>query len=117
MVDRTPSTIVILGAAFPFEGMLPFESVEYLTGASIVWLCGMNQTPIQDNMLEKLAIKDLFVSLATKKSVYISLHRSYLDMLKKYYYEHYGVNVLASLVFKANSFDLYKITIETKAEV
>jgi hypothetical protein len=112
ILAKTPATIVTWGAVFPYEGILPFESIEYLTGTSIIWLCGMNQSPIQNRMLAKQGINDVYTALVTQKTVFISMAQFQTNFLKKYYYEHYKTNIQANQVYTSNSFELYRVLLD-----
>jgi hypothetical protein len=101
--------IQTLGAAFPYEGLLPFESPSYLSGPRLVWLCGMNQTPVQRKQLAENRIDDLFESLSTGTSIYIVLNPNVAGILKQYIYEHYRKNVSVSVVYGAQTFNIYRV--------
>lgn len=108
---ETPATLVTWGHTFPFEGILPFESREYLSGANIIWFCGQNQTPIQNKMLEKQGIVDIFRALATQKTVFISMGENEFRLLQRYYYEHHKANIVVSPAFLSDSFTLFRVAL------
>jgi hypothetical protein len=103
-------TLATLGAAFPYEAILPFESPKYLAGIRFVWLAGMNQSPIQKKQLTAIGIQDLFATLLTGDRIYISFDPAVSDIIRKYYLEHYKVSVGFLPVPLGNSFAAYKVT-------
>lgn len=107
-------TLVTLGASFPYEGFLPFESPSYLEGARIVWLCGMNQSPVQKRQLEDNGIADLFASLSDGTVAYIVLDASAIGMLKQYLYEHYRKNVNVKSAFVGQGFMVYRLIVSSR---
>lgn len=109
-LSSTPITLVNLGAAFPYEGMLPFESFTYLEETRHVWLCGMNQSPVQKKQLADNNIKDLFSLLSDGTTAYIVLDAGVIRILKQYIFEHYQRNVNVSPVFIGKSFTVYRVS-------
>lgn len=108
-LSSTPVTLVTLGAAFPYEGLLPFESPSYLAGARIVWLCGMNQSPVQKKQLAENRIDDLFGSLISGPTTFIVLDPVVKGILKQYIYEHYRENVNITPVFIGKTFAVCRV--------
>ena len=88
----SPVTFVTIGASFPYEGLLPFESPSYLSGARILWLCGRNQSPVQKKQLADNGIDDLFAELSDGTIPYVVLNQGTVGILKQYLYEHYRKN-------------------------
>jgi hypothetical protein len=106
-------TLVTLGAAFPYEAILPFESPKYLSDIRFIWLCGMNQAPIQKKQLTDSGIQDLFSSLISGDKTYISFNPAVSDILKTYFYEHYRANVSFLPVYAGNGFSAYQVSVTT----
>jgi len=107
---HNPVTLVTLGAAFPYEAILPLESPNYLPGIRFVWLAGLNQSPIQNKQLTAIGIQDLFSALLSDNKTYILFDPAVADIIKQYYHEHYNVNVGFFPTYIGNSFAAYKVT-------
>jgi hypothetical protein len=110
LVAGTPVTIVAWGADFPFEGILPFERLDTLDGAGVVWLAGMNQAPVQKKMLERQGMTDLFSGLVNQSTAFISMRPDKIGLLRRYYLEHFGIDIGINLVHKSSSLYLYKLS-------
>ncbi len=107
-------TLVTLGASFPFEGLLPFESPSYLAGARIVSLGGFNQSPVQRKQLADNGIADLFASLSDGTVAYIVLDAAAIGMLKQYLYEHYRKKVNVKSAFVGQGFMVYRLMVSSR---
>lgn len=108
-VSALSITLVVFGGSLPYEGLLPFESPSYLKNAHIIWLCGMNQTPVQKKQLEDLKIDDLFVSLMSGTTTYVVLGVEPAELMKKYVYEHYEKIINFTPVYRGNSFAVFRV--------
>lgn len=98
-----PIILVTFGDAFPYEGLLPFEAPSYLERGRFVWLCSMNQSPVQKKQLIENGISDLFNHLSVGKNAYIVLDPAVSGIFKRYIFEHYGkqVNLLPAFIGKS----------------
>lgn len=111
LASKWPVKLVTLGASFPYEGILPFESAGYLSGARFVWLCGMNQSPLQKKQLAENNINDIFETLITGKTAYINLDPALGSFLQKYIFEHYQKQVNVTPVYVSSSFTIYRLMV------
>lgn len=109
-LSSPPVTLVTLQDSFPYEGLLPFESPSYLANARFIWLCGMNQSPVQEKQLTDLQIDDLFASISEGKTSYVVLYRGFIGIMKQYIFEHYRKNVNVIPVFNSKTFTVYRIS-------
>lgn len=109
LTSGKPLTLVTLGFSFPYEGILPFESPGYLSAAHIVWLCGMNQSPLQKKQLAENGIDDIFESLLNNDNSCIEINDAFIPFLQQYYLEHYRKQVVVLPYYQGNSFVIHKI--------
>lgn len=109
VLNSSPIVLVTLGASFPYEGLLPFESPSFLASARFVCLGGMNQSPVQKKQLAENRIDDLFASLSSGTTTYIVLDRMVIGILKQYIYEHYRKTINVTPVFTGKSFTVFRV--------
>lgn len=109
LLSKTPITLVTVGPSFPYEGILPFESADYLSRARFICLGGMNQSPVQKKQLAENDINDIFEALITEKTAYINLDPALGSFLQKYISEHYQKQVSVTPVYTSSSFTIYRL--------
>ena len=112
----SPATFVTIGAAFPYEGLLPFESLSYLSGARLLGLGGMNQSPVQKKQLADNGINDLFAALCDGTISYVVLNEGTIGILKQYLQEHYRKNVKFTPAFVGRTFRVYRLLVPPSQE-
>ncbi len=106
---QRPFILVVMGASFPYEGILPFSPIDDLSGIRIVWLCGMNQTPVQKKQLADLGIDDLFSDLTSKRDMYIALAPVEVGIVRQYILEHYQQAVNLLPIYSRSTMRLYRV--------
>jgi len=104
-----PIKLATLGASFPYEGFLPFESPNYLSGVQLILLGGMNQSPLQQKQLLENDIDDLFGSLLTDRTTFICLDPALLSIFQTYIFEHYKKYVTFSPIYASNTYVILRI--------
>lgn len=104
-----PLNLITVGVAFPFGGILPFESADYLSGARFIWLCSMNQTPIQKKQIAECHMHDIFMSLLSDAATYVVIQPKLTVFLQRYIWEHYNIKTVAIPVYATKSFIVYRI--------
>lgn len=110
VLATAPATVVTVGGAFPYEGLLPFESPAYLSAVHFVWLCGMNQKPLQKRQLADLQLTDLFEALVTDSRTFLVIDRKTAPYLQQYLFEHYQRRTAYIPLFTGQQLTLYKLT-------
>lgn len=101
--------LVTLGSSFPYEGFLPFESPSYFSGFKIIPLGGTNQSPLQQKQLIENDIDDIFCSLLTSRTTFISLDPALLNIFQTYIFEHYKKFVTFSPIYASNTYVILRI--------
>lgn len=108
-VSPAPQTLVTVGSVFPYEGILPFETVDYLPGVCVIWFCGMNQSPVQKKQLTDNRIEDIFLTLMDNKTAYIVIDPMQAAILQRYLQEHYRRLVGFAPVYTGIDFTMYRL--------
>lgn len=108
-LSSPPTIFITFGDSFPYEGLFPFESPAYLVGGRFVWLCSMNQSPVQKKQLIENGISDLFKLLSVGMDAYIVLDPAAFKVLNRYIFEHYGKQINLSPAFIGKSFTAYRV--------
>lgn len=114
VVSQQPVKIITLGAAFPYEFILPFETVDYLSGIRFIWLNSGNQSPLQKKQIAAAKMTDIFRSLLTDPDTYIVLDRDAVGILRQYIFEHYRQSINVFPVYQASSFGLFRLVTTEK---
>jgi len=109
LASKKPLKLITVGIAFPFGGILPFESPRYLAGARFIWLCSMNQVPIQKKQIEECGMHDIFISLVSDNATYIIIQPELIFFLQRYIWEHYNIKTVVIPAYTAKGFTIYKI--------
>lgn len=115
LVAKKPVNLITVGQTFPFEGILPFESPEYLSGARFIWLCSMNQGPIQKRQIAECGMQDIFVSLLSDPATFIIIQPEWLVFLQRYIWEHYDIKTVVAPIYGTKQFIIFKITADSKS--
>lgn len=110
---HTSQTFVVWGGAFPYEAIRPLERHDYLQNFRIISLGAMNQSPIQQRMLNTQRIHDLPRALFERDDVFLSLFPERVEdgVLVKYLAEHYGVTVTLTPAFQETPLRFWKVTL------
>jgi len=119
LVSRRPITQVVLGSSYPFGGILPFESTDYLSGTPIVWFSsGLNQSPLQKKQLAELHIDDIFSSLINGSETYMVIKPVLTSTLQRYIYEHYQKKIVGIPAYSGKSLTMYRLmTVNTSITI
>lgn len=108
-VSPAPKTLVTVGSVFPYEGILPFESVDDLADTCVIWFSGMNQSPVQKQLLADHRIEDVFLTLINEDTAYIVIDPMQAAIFKRYIQEHYQRLVGLAPVYAGIDFTLYRL--------
>jgi hypothetical protein len=99
LAPRISDTFVAWGGNFPYEMILPLERHDYLRNFRMIAVAALNQSPVQQRMLDDQGIKDLPRVLFERDNVFLSLNvKKRGTLLTRYLAEHYGVAVTLTLV-------------------
>jgi hypothetical protein len=106
----TPSLTFIVWGSFPYEAIFPFESHGYLRGLRAIAVAALNQSPVQQRMLDAQGISDLPRALFEREDVFLSFDSDNQAMrLTRYLAEHYGVAVTLTPVFDDPPLRFWKV--------
>jgi hypothetical protein len=105
-------TFVVVGAAFPYEAILPLERQEYLRNLRILSLGPSNQSPMQQRMLGAQGIGDLHRALFEQPDVFLILspERGEDILVERYLAEHYQVAVTITPYWHEGPLRVGKVT-------
>ncbi len=105
-------TVVVLGANFPYDAILPIEETHYLRDLRIVAVGASNQSPAQRRVLAARSLDDLPRALFERDDVLVALRPESEDdrLLERYIQEHYGVPVRVTGWFRDGPLRLWKVT-------
>jgi hypothetical protein len=107
----TPSLTFIVWGSFPYEAILPLESHNYLRGLRGIAIAALNQSPVQQRMLEAQGISDLPRALFERDDVFLSFDsNNQITILTEYLAEHYGVAVTFTPVFDDPPLRFWKVS-------
>lgn len=109
MTASAPIMLVTLGNSFPYEGILPFEATDYLSGIRFVWLSSMNQSPLQQKQLKDNRVEDIFVALQNDGSTYVATGPVQAAILRQYILEHYQRLVGLSPAYIGSGLPIYRL--------
>jgi hypothetical protein len=97
---RPHQLYVIWGPCFPFEYLLPFESLSDLRAFRMFGLGCATNTPLMDAQLRQHDLPDLVTGLCGSADVLLIAQDHLLQPLETYIAEHRGVRVTARTAFK-----------------
>lgn len=99
-LNQSGNLIVPIGVAFPFEFILPFEDLEYMQEINLFPLGCLQISVQQKQILAKYNIKDFYLSLVSQPNIYVLLYEPSgdLDLMIKYFQEHYFLNIVHEVV-------------------
>lgn len=99
-LNQASNLIVPVGVGFPLEFILPFENLQYMRGIDLFPLGCLQISIQQKQILEKHNIKDFYLSLVTQPNIYVLLYEPSqdLDLIIKYFQEHYFLNISHEVV-------------------
>lgn len=109
LTKDSPISLVTVATAFPYENILPFENLDYLSSIKFIWLCGMNQTPVQRQQIARHGSNDLFKMLAERDDFFLVPPPQTAPVFAAYYSEHYGFEPSIKPVKKFGRFSIYKV--------
>lgn len=88
---------------------MPFESVDDLADTCVIWFSGMNQSPVQKQLLADHRIEDVFLTLINEDTAYIVIDPMQAAIFKRYIQEHYQRLVGLAPVYAGIDFTLYRL--------
>ncbi len=96
---RADQLYVVWGGCFPYEYLLPFDSMTALSDFKIFpFGCAAN-TPLTDQRLRQFGLSDLVTALYSRDNVFLVCVDGLLPLMETYLAEHYGVRVEAKPIF------------------
>lgn len=99
-LDPQPNRLyVVWGTGFPFEYILPFDSLSDLRRFKMFGLGCATNSPLTDKYLQAFGIPDLVTGLYMCPNVFLICDEAYLPLLQTYIAEHRGARVEARPLF------------------
>ncbi|MEX2142874.1 MAG: hypothetical protein WD894_26695 [Pirellulales bacterium] len=84
---------VCWAAAFPYEGLRPFDSLQSMSDLHLLVLGWPQKTPLHRRMKEHFAVGDLAEALYRRNDLYLIAHPYYLGLYEEYVREHFGAEL------------------------
>jgi hypothetical protein len=95
---------VVWGATFPYEYIIPFSNMDYLSNLYLMGLGTSQQTPDAKKLLKKFDVKDIYIDLAMKENLFfIASEKLIIENYFQYMKEHYSLNLRGEGVVKINN--------------
>jgi hypothetical protein len=104
-----PVNLITFGTDFPYVGILPLEQPRYLSGARFIWLCSMNQNPIQKRQIALCLRDDIYRSLVTNPATFVVIKPQDIGVLQRYIWEHYQIKTIVNPVYVTSNFAVFKL--------
>jgi hypothetical protein len=84
---------VYWAAAFPYEGLRPFDSLQSMSDLHLLVLGWPQKTPLHHRMKEHFELGDLAEQLYRRNDLYLIAHPYYLGLYEEYVREHFGAEL------------------------
>jgi hypothetical protein len=109
LAPRPDRLYVAWGCCFPYERLLPFDSLRRMRPMKIFGLGCATNTPLMDERLREFGIADLVTALYTRDDVYLICEPGLFSLLQTYIAEHRAVRVQACPVFDPGTPAAFKV--------
>ena len=96
---------VMWGGALNIEHLSPFKNVKELGTLNILGTGCATHSPLNDRILERFSIVDIYVALYEKDNVFLICSEEKTGLLKKYIDEHYKQNIRFEKIANLNDFN------------
>lgn len=90
---------VVWANKFPYDLILPFDNVEYLSDLRLLGIGVGVRTPFAAKIMDEFGIANLYTDLCNRENVFLISNRTRNLLYRTYMKEHYGLDVTFSYYY------------------